>query len=218
MSVHTTSITIDELLHRELIITAENQTYELAAELQAAVDSPETESVEEHPILRKDAQKALLEETAGHDAEFVHKYAAIAEKTQDLAFETRVSLVFSLDQFLEPRLPTSGIPDTFTPVRGSHLQTAIKLHPRSIVYAWRDNCGTCETMADSLAEVFDRPSDQIALFAVYGPDCAIQLQQEFDIHGAPTTLFCVDGAIDSRLIGPQHSESVAAEAQILLGE
>lgn len=218
MSVHTTSVTIDELLHRELIITAENQTYELAGELQAAVDSPETISVEEDPILRKDEKRDLLKKIGDHDAEFVRKYAAIAKKTQDLAFETRVSLVFSLDRFLEPQPRTNGVPESFVPVRGVHLRTAIELHPRSIVYAWRDNCETCETMAESLAEVFDRPSDDIALFAVYGPDCAARLQHDFDIYGAPTTLFCVDGAIDSRLTGPQHTEAVTAEARILLRE
>lgn len=218
MSVHTTSVTIDELLDRELITTAEDHTYKLAAALQAAVDAPEPVRIDEHPVLRADDRRDVLEAIAEHDSRFVRKYAAIAEKTQDLTFETRVSLVFSLDQFLDPQLRTDGVPENFAPVRGSHLRTAIELHPQAIVYAWRDNCGTCETMADSLTDVFDRPSDGTALFAVYGPHCAALLQRDFDIYGAPTTLFCIDGVIDSRLTGPQRAKSVAAEAQMLTSE
>lgn len=214
MSVQT-NITLDDLTNRDLITPRSNQTYELDPEIHRAIEQSDPTPIEDHPVLRDDPEKTELIDVCNDDPEFLKKYVAVAQKTRDLPLETQLSLVFVIDQFIEPQLKFGGAPEAFQPVRGRHLRTAIELHPRSVVYAWRHDCDACDTMKQTLDEVFEDGSDRYGLFAVYGTDCAALLHDQFDVEGAPTTLFCADGVVDSRLMGAQYARSVESEVEMI---
>lgn len=214
MSVQT-EITIDSLTSRDLIASDAGQRYELTEDLTEAIESIDQDTIEDHPVLHDGTKKEELLEVCANDTEFLAKYIAVAQQADDLSFESQVSIVFLIDQFIEPKLNHNGSPEAFVPVRGQHLQTAIKLYSKAVVYAWRHNCSACDTMRDTLDQVFDSPSLDVGLFAVYGSDCAKLLQEQFDIKGAPTTLFCVNGAVDSRLMGAKYPQSVDNEMQVI---
>lgn len=213
MSVQT-DITVEELTDYGLVTEQTDHTYELAQDVQQAIDETDHAS-SEHPDFHDHPRYAELKKVCEDDLAFLDKYVAVAQKAPDLSFEEQLTLVFIIDQFIPPRLPFDGVPESFLPVRGQHLQTAIKLHSQAVVYAWRRECSGCDLMKETLTEVLDRSEQQCSLFAVYGPNCAALLQEQFDIHGAPTTLFCTDGRVDSRLAGAQHAGSVEAELQMI---
>jgi len=213
MSVQST-ITVEELTDRGLITHRSGDTFELTQEIQRAIDETD-QPTSEHPVLQNHPRKAHLLEVCENDTAFLHKYVAVAERVPDLPFEEQLTLVLVIDQFIQPRLPFDGVPESFLPVRGAHLETALTLHPQAVVYAWRRNCDGCDVMKETFTEVFDGSDPGCALFAVYGPNCAALLQEQFDVHGAPTTLFCANGSVDSRLVGAQHAGSVASEVEIL---
>lgn len=214
MSIQT-NITIDELTNRDLITPCSKQTYELTQELSEEIKNLEDTTVKESSVLQQKEKYQQLSNICSEDEEFLKKFIPIARRTEDLTFESQVTLVFVIDQFIDPKLKFDGVPDSFLPVRGKHLQTAIKLHPQAVVYAWRHNCDSCDTMKETLNEVFDSPSSDTGLFAVYGTSCAALLQEKFDIQGAPTTLFCANGDIDSRLMGAQYAQSIESEVEMI---
>jgi len=209
------NITIEDLTNRELITPCSNQTFELTQELSQEIEEIKDTEIEDLSILQRDEKTSQLIDLCNDDIEFLKKFVPIARRTDDLSFESQVTLVFIVDQFIEPKLKYDGVPNSFLPVRGKHLQTAINLHPQSVVYAWRHNCDSCNTMKETLNEVFDSPSSEVGLFAVYGTNCAALLQETFDIEGAPTTLFCANGNVDSRLMGAQYAQSVESEVEMI---
>ena len=90
----------------------------------------------------------------------------------------------------------------------------MQLTRRAVVYVWQEDCEPCDLVRQTLEDLLDAPED-IALFAVYGPDWAELLYEEFDVAGAPTTLFVLDGEVDSRLNGPHYPESYEGELETL---
>jgi thiol-disulfide isomerase/thioredoxin len=125
--------------------------------------------------------------------------------------EPLVPLVLSLHR---PPERTSGAPAGFLPIRGGDLGRLVAYVPAGVVYVWQVDCEPCETMAERLANlVNDR--DDVAALAVYGPADMETLYEEFDVYGAPTTLFIADGRPDSRLIGSQRPSTIEAELEII---
>lgn len=214
MSIQT-NITIEDLTERDLITPCSDQTFELTPELSREIEKMEKNTAKNHSIVQNSSILSELVDICSEDMLFLKKFITIARRADDLSFESQVTLVFILDQFINPQLKYDGVPEAFIPVRGKHLQTAIKLHPQSVVYAWRHNCSSCDTMKETLDEVFGSSSSNIGLFAVYGTNCAALLQEEFDIKGAPTTLFCANGEIDSRLMGAQYAQSIESEVEMI---
>jgi thiol-disulfide isomerase/thioredoxin len=172
----------------------------LRDELEARFDDPEA----------IDALAALGEE----DLQFLAQYCALAEWVESLSHDDLVRTVAVLAQFQEPPPRAEGAPDSFLPVRGEQLLTLLQLTRRAVVYVWQEDCEPCDLTRETFEEQLDIPAD-IGLFAVYGPDWAELLYEEFDVAGAPTTLFVLDGQVDSRLNGPHYPESYKGELETL---
>lgn len=148
------------------------------------------------------------------DPAFLARCWALSNATALTGAElVRVGLV--LDRFLDA-VETDGAPDAFLPVRGDRLSAALALHPAAIVYVWRHDCPACDTMRESLDEVYPEPPAEISLFAVYGPEWPELLEDEYGVVGGPTTLFVLDGAVDSRLHGAHAPDVVESEADIVI--
>jgi len=210
-----TEITIDSLASKGLITSCDNQRYELTEAFAKTIKKINQDVIEDQPVFHDCSKKKELLEVCANDTEFLKKFVAVAQRTEDLPFESQVSIVLILDQFIEPKLEYKGSPEAFLPVRGQHLQTVMKLYSKAVVYTWKHNCDPCDTMRETLSKVFDSQSGDVGLFAVYGPNSAKILHEQFNIEGAPTTLFCVNGTVDSRLIGAKYPPNVESELEMI---
>lgn len=142
-------------------------------------------------------------------------YLAVDDATEGFSPEQRAYVTLILDQILEPAPRLDGVPSAFVPVRESRLPPYLGVRRRALVYAWREDCEPCEVVRSELDAVFaDQPPD-IALLSVYGPDCAEFLSERFDVAGAPTLLFVLDGAVDARLQGVHHRMVLEREVELL---
>ncbi len=180
--------------------TALNRQDQLHEELEARFDDPDV----------VDRLTALGEE----DLQFVAQYCALDERTEGLAADDLVRTVAVLGQFQGTTPRAEGAPDPFLPVRGEQLPTLLQLTPRAVVYVWQEDCEPCDIVRETFEDQLDFP-DEMALFAVYGPGWAELLYEEFDVAGAPTTLFVLGGEVDSRLNGPHYPESYEGEIETL---
>jgi hypothetical protein len=51
--------------------------------------------------------------------------------------------------------------------------------------------------------------------AVYGPDAPVLLEERYNVVGAPTTLFVLNGRVDARLQGAHEEYKIESEVQKL---
>lgn len=114
-----------------------------------------------------------------------------------------------------PPAHTRGAPPHFLAIPGDLLQGVLNLHRAAVVYVWKQDCPPCEIVRDDLGEIFDSDPDDIALFAVFGPESEDLLKDAYDVVGAPTLLFALNGSVDARLLGAHSREVVAAEVDNL---
>lgn len=202
--------------------SADDETLSLSTAFQDTVD--EVESALEH---RETVREALRErfderevvESLGalgeDDRSFVAYYCALADQTDALSHDDLVRTVAVLAQFGETLPRTEGVPDAFLPVHGEQLSTLLQLTPRAVVYVWLDDCEPCDIVRETLDELFEEGIGDIALFAVYGPNAAERLYDQYDVSGAPVTLFVLEGEVDSRLYGAHYPESYEGEVEKL---
>jgi thiol-disulfide isomerase/thioredoxin len=201
--------------------TTGGESVAVTAEFQESVEETETtlerrESLREELEARFDEPDALdaLAALGEDDQRFVAQYCALAERVESLSHDDLVRTVAVLAQFQGTPPRSAGVPDPFLPVQGEQLPTLLGLTRRAVVYVWQEDCEPCDLVRGTLEDLLDAPED-IALFAVYGPDWAELLYEEFDVAGAPTTLFVLDGEVDSRLNGPHYPESYEGELETL---
>jgi hypothetical protein len=112
-------------------------------------------------------------------------------------------------------VPAEGSPEPFVPVRGSLLPVVLPLYERAIVYTWREDCPPCDLMREGFEAVFEEPPEDIALLSAYGPAHAETLQEQYDVVGGPTTLFCHRGTVDARLTGGHARQIIGSEVRKL---
>lgn len=201
--------------------TVTGESVAVTEEFQAFVDETE-QSLLAHENLRDgldvrfsdpeicDRLAALGQE----DRRFVVKYCALAERAGTLTHGDLVQTVAVLAQFQGTPPRTEGVPGPFLPVRGERLSTLLQLTAVAVVYVWQDDCEPCQLVRETFEDEIDIPTD-VAPLAVYGPSWAELLYEEFDVAGAPTTLFVLNGEVDSRLNGPHHTESYEGEIETL---
>jgi len=148
------------------------------------------------------------------DMSVLAEYHALSECTDELTQSERLQVLQVLDQFRETS-STDGVPDGFIPVQGNRLSSLVKLTPAALVYVWRHDCEPCELVKEDLEVLIETPLEDIALFAVYGPKWASELRGVFDVIGAPTVLFFLDGKVDTRLQGPNPRRALETEIDII---
>lgn len=142
-------------------------------------------------------------------------YLAIDEVAEELTYNEEVQAVTLVDQMYNEVPRSDGAPEVFLPVRGDQLSYLLRLYERSIVYVWLDDCDPCETVRSDLDDVLPAPPDDIALFAVYGPDYAKLLEREYGVLGGPVLLFFVEDEVDTRLIGSHVRDAIENEIENL---
>ena len=150
------------------------------------------------------------------DAEFIARYTTIYQRTSGFTPTQIMTLTVVVGQ-VERGLPrTKGAPIAFLSVEGQDLIRLARAQDRAIIYAWRHDCEPCETVRSDLDNLFgDDPPGDLLLLAVYGPGCARILDQEFDVKGAPTLLFTLDGQVDARIVGAPSIQALKSEVQAL---
>lgn len=144
-----------------------------------------------------------------NDVPYLAELLALRDRLADA--ETALQVLPTLDLFGENPPPVEGTPELFVQVSGDRLRTLVKLYNRTIVYAWGYECPPCETVRGDLDEILDEPMEGIPLLAVCGEGCSRLLYEEFELKGAPTVLFMIDGRVDLRLEGAQHVEVLENE-------
>jgi hypothetical protein len=121
-----------------------------------------------------------------------------------------------VERFERPAPPTDGAPAGFLSLHGDQLPLALALSHRTIVYVWREDCDPCDTMRDEFEDAFgETGDDELGLYAIYGPEAAEFLYDRYDVAGAPTTLFVLDGTVDCRLEGAHYRSVIDSEIETL---
>lgn len=166
-------------------------------------------------ITNDDEQAVTLEAIAADDPEFVATYLELAQRLPDLQQSSRIRAQVVLIQLTGTPPPDDGAPDCFLPVHGDNLKTLIRLGHPTLVYVWREECPPCETMREELDGLLGDGYDDLARLAVYGPDAATLLHEEYGVVGAPTVLFVAGGHVDARLQGAQYREAIETELTLL---
>lgn len=163
-----------------------------------------------------DAEEATwVTETGRGDAELVARYTVLRDRLPDRPREELLSLALLLAQFERGPPRDEGAPSAFVPVYADQLPVLVSLYRRCIVYVWRDDCDPCDLAREELDALFDTQPEDIACFAVYGPEDAELLDAKFDVVGGPTALFMIDGRVDARIQGAAHQETYVQEVTAL---
>lgn len=138
---------------------------------------------------------------------------------EDFAGETldvdAVRTLVVVDQIRRGFPRTAGTPSGFLAVRGDQLPFVSYASQYSIVYIWKFDCQPCDTMCEVFDNVFGNGQTPLGTFSVFGPDWQEHLEKEYEVVGAPTTLFMIRNEVDVRLQGAHHESVVENESQIL---
>ncbi len=145
------------------------------------------------------------------DAPYLAELLALADHLADI--ETTLQVFPTLDLFGENPPPMEGAPELFVQVTGPRLRTLAKVYERLIVYAWGYECPPCDTVQGDFDELLDDPIEGIPMVSVCGEDCARLLHETFELRGAPTVLFLLEGRVDLRLEGAQHRNVLERELE-----
>jgi hypothetical protein len=111
--------------------------------------------------------------------------------------------------------PATGIPNSFAPIPVEKMTSISRLFSPMVVYIWRENCDPCDQMRDTFNRIFPEPPADMAVFSVYGPENPTLLREEFDVGGAPTTLFVRETGVDARLTGAHYRRTIEKELSLL---
>lgn len=225
---HNDSSSIDSTSVFHALLTNEVITVDSQDEIRIT-DSFETKIKENHQLIRGTDNSELqekIEDSASAeisadqlvkireiDEEFIAEYLSLAH-TDGLSQLNRLRAL-SLFDSLRRSIPNAGAPEPFVPIRGVRLSRLLPLYERAIVYTWKEDCPPCDLMKEEFESIFTDPATDIALFAVYGPNWAELLHEEYDIIGGPTTLFCYKGRVDARLSGAYAKKIIQSEVEKL---
>jgi thiol-disulfide isomerase/thioredoxin len=116
-----------------------------------------------------------------------------------------------------PPLNRRGTPDGFLPIQGGFAPPLVDRASAAIVYVWQNDCEPCDQMAPLLSELSTDYQSGLPISA-HGPSNADLLYEQFDINGAPTTLFVDDGAVTARILGAKNESVVRSEVEKIIGK
>lgn len=164
-----------------------------------------------------DRKAATALRTEAEEApDLIARYLAVAERDETLTPAQALTLSVLVGHLEDGRPRAEGAPDAFLPVDGDDLVRLVNLYGRCVVYIWREDCPPCQTVRAEFDAIFGADSAKdVMLLSVYGPGCSRLLQEEYDVVGAPTTLFTLGGAVDARLVGAPAREAIEREIETL---
>lgn len=146
---------------------------------------------------------------------FLAIWRVLDDRLDDLTVDEMV-VGAALVAMVDADAPDHGVPGGFLPVDLDLLAIFLQVSERSIVYVWRDDCPPCDSLAEKFEDLLADGSEPISLFAVYGPDWARRLREDYDVAVGPTTLFVLGPRVDSRLVGDKFVESIEKEIRALV--
>jgi thiol-disulfide isomerase/thioredoxin len=216
---------IERLIAHGVFEPTDDGSLRLAEEFRATVATGRETLTDRDPTDARAAVAALTDDERTRTAlradataadALIARYVALCDRVADLSPARALALAVVTGHVEDGTPRTGGVPDAFLPVDGDDLTDLVGLYRRCVVFAWRENCSPCETTREHFDELFaDGPPEDVMCLAVYGPDCARLLSEEFDIVGAPTTLFTLEGEVDSRLVGLPARDALAREVETL---
>jgi len=206
-----------ELLEEEILSKNDTDTLGLSDEYAASVSRqgrlPETELIE---LIRKQfGESADVLAAANTDSELLVHLSVLSKRLTNISFESAVRAALVLQGLDRGPPETEGVPEGYLPILGDQLESVLQLYQRVIVYVWRYECPPCEVMKSELEEVPPALTETIGQFAIYGPNSAAYLQNNYDVPGGPTLLFGSDGRIQSRLFESQYRDIIESEIRSL---
>lgn len=145
------------------------------------------------------------------DSRLIAYMTALNEFGVELGAKELLRTALVLQSLEENSDPIDGVPEAFLPIRGDMIRIFSSVSDCSIVYIWRDNCPPCEMIKKQLDDIFEKPPEDISLLAVYGPEYAVQLRENYDVTGGPTILFLDGERVDFRLLGTHSTERISSE-------
>jgi len=113
---------------------------------------------------------------------------------------------------------TAGTPEGFLSIGGDQLELALACFDRAVLFVWRDDCPTCDSMAEEIETLLEEREPTVPLLSLFGPDASTALRERYDVFGAPTTLFVRGGEVESRILGSRHKEAIDGELDMLAAE
>lgn len=125
--------------------------------------------------------------------------------------------VLVLDHVMYGYPRTAGTPEGFLSIGSNQLEVALACYDRAVLFVWRDDCPTCDSMAREIETLLESRETTVPLLSLFGPDAKTTLRERYDVFGAPTTLFVRGGEVESRLLGSRHKEAIDGEINALMG-
>ena len=150
------------------------------------------------------------------DRELLCDAMAVRDRLTDVDPEDAVQIAITIRRVDNPPR-TSGAPDEFIPILGREIPGFLEQNPVSVLYFWREDCEQCDLLRGELEEMVADGviDDRVGLAAIYGPDSATFLHEQYDVAVAPTVLFCADGGVDSRYVGAKYQSVLESEIEII---
>jgi hypothetical protein len=200
---------LDRLVQAEILTErADGDAIEVSDAVETAVANRLEES--EELVVPADCPEAI-----GQRPELVAVYLSAREAEPDLSAGDLHRVTLLIDQLRRGYPPTEGAPEGFMPIHGDRLPVYASLHAKTVAYVWDHDCDPCDLMAEELGELTPETGDETALVAIFGPDNADVLYDEYGVEGAPTTLFLLNGHVDTRLFGTSPLSDIRKHLSVL---
>ncbi len=144
--------------------------------------------------------------------------AMAIEWMTDFDAATAAASALALARIEEPP-DEAGVPEGFTPIRGEEIEAFLTRNPTAVLYFWGYDCDPCDALKQDFEELQKdgEVPDHVALAAICGEECYDLIRERYQVAVAPTTIFCVDGEPDSRLVGAHHRSTLRNEIEIIAG-
>jgi thiol-disulfide isomerase/thioredoxin len=213
---------LDKLIDARVLAPEDDgRGYRLTSSYEEKVES-EKQEIEDEESLLDTLEPTLGKETAVAVASYeeqARSFTAEMKALESVFSDTsQEDLIQTASVMLHLRYDppsNSGTPEPLLLVSPDQLQILLQIHSKAVVYVWRDDCPPCDEMKGVLENAFSEPPTGISLFSVYGTESPELLEERYDVVAGPTTLFVVNGSVDSRLHGAHYEEVVHTQLEIL---
>lgn len=218
-TIETKEDLLEQLVDADVLLASDDDRFVLSDSFKSARDANRRALADDEEFDR--AASGYTEGTPVDPADvtsvLLATVCALGESlSADVEKGTLLAVAFTLASADYPH-PTDGVPPGFVPIRGEDIGLFLALNPSAVIYCWREECVPCDTVSGDFETLLEEGAipEEVALGAVYGPECQDLLSSEYDVAAAPTTLFCARGRIDSRFVGPRMPTAFAAEIQTI---